>query len=124
MTLCRAVPGLLFLSFALTSCQVRPRADLVICNGAEPQTLDPALVSGQLEGRICAALYEGLTRKDSRGKPVPGVAESWTVSPDGRTYTFRLRLGLQWSNGDPLTAEDFRYSWLRALDPGTASPYA
>ena len=124
MTPCRAVPGLLLLSLVLTSCQVRPRADLVICNGAEPQTLDPALVSGQLEGRICAALHEGLTRKDSRGKPVPGAAERWTVSPDGRTYTFHLRPGLRWSNGDPLTAEDFRYSWLRALDPATASPYA
>lgn len=124
MTLRRALPGLLFLSLVLTSCQSRPRADLVLCNGAEPQTLDPALVSGQLEGRLCAALYEGLTRKDARGKAVPGTAEKWSVSPDGRTYTFTLRENLQWSNGDPLTAEDFRYSWLRALHPSTASPYA
>ena len=124
MTLCRALPGLLLFSLALTSCQNRPRADLVLCNGAEPQTLDPALVSGQLEGRLCAALYEGLTRRDAKGKPVPGAAEKWTLSPDGRTYTFTLRKDLQWSNGDPLTAEDFRYSWLRALHPSTASPYA
>jgi len=124
MTLCRALPGLLLFSIALTSCQTHPRADLVLCNGAEPQTLDPALVSGQLEGRLCAALYEGLTRKDAKGKPVPGVAEKWSVSPDGRTYTFTLRKNLKWSNGDSLTAEDFRYSWLRALNPSTASPYA
>ncbi|NBS13847.1 MAG: peptide ABC transporter substrate-binding protein [Verrucomicrobia bacterium] len=123
MTLCRALPGLL-LALALSSCQHQPRADLVICNGAEPQTLDPALVSGQLEGRLCAALYEGLTRKDAKGRPVPAAAEKWTVSSDGRTYTFTLRENLQWSNGDPLTAEDFRYSWLRALSPTTASPYA
>ena len=124
MTLSRALPGLLLFSLALTSCQTRPRADLVLCNGAEPQTLDPALVSGQLEGRLCAALYEGLTRKDAKGKAIPGAAEKWTLSPDGRTYTFTLRKDLQWSNGDPFTAEDFRYSWLRALHPSTASPYA
>ena len=122
----RVLPGWLGLwgLVLLSGCSSDPRADLVICNGAEPQTLDPPLVSGQLEGRICAALYEGLTRRDARGKSVPGAAESWTVSPDGRTYTFTLRPDLKWSNGDPVTAEDFRYSWLRALDPATGSPYA
>jgi len=126
MTFRRGLPGLLGLLcvFSLAGCGSGPRADLVLCNGAEPQTLDPALVSGQLEGRLCAALYEGLTRRDARGKSVPGAAESWTVSPDGRTYTFTLRENLQWSNGDPITAEDLRYSWLRALDPATGSPYA
>jgi oligopeptide transport system substrate-binding protein len=77
-----------------------------------------------LEGRLCSALYEGLTRRDSRGRSVPGIAEKWEVSPDGKTYTFHLRPNLYWSNGDPFTSEDFRYSWLRALDPKTASPYA
>jgi len=122
----RGWPGLLgvLCTLSLAGCGSGPRADLVICNGAEPQTLDPALVSGQLEGRLCAALYEGLTRRDARGKSVPGAAESWTVSPDGRTYTFTLRPDLKWSNGAPITAEDFRYSWLRALNPATGSPYA
>lgn len=124
MTLRRALPGLLLFSLVLTSCQSRPRADLVLCNGAEPQTLDPALVSGQLEGRLCAALYEGLARKDARGRPIPGAAEKWSVSSDGRTYTFTLRENARWSNGDPVMAEDFCYSWLRALAPSTASPYA
>jgi oligopeptide transport system substrate-binding protein len=126
MTFRRVLPGLIGLSLTLllAGCTPAPRADLILCNGAEPQTLDPALVSGQLEGRICAALYEGLARRDSRGKSVPGAAESWAISPDGKTYTFTLRPDLKWSNGDSVTAEDFRYSWLRALNPATGSPYA
>ena len=127
MTFRRGIPGLTGLLLAtslLTSCQSRPRADLVICNGAEPQTLDPALVSGQLEGRICSALYEGLTRRDARGKSVPAAAEKWEISPDGKIYTFHLRPDLRWSNGEPVTSHDYRFSWLRALQPSTASPYA
>ena len=127
----RGTPGLLglvlltsLLPLLLTSCQYRPRADLVVCNGAEPQTLDPALVSGQLEGRLCSALYEGLTRRNARGKSIPAAAESWDISPDGKIYTFHLRPNLRWSNGQALTSRDYRYSWLRALDPKTASPYA
>ena len=127
MTLRRGIPGLtglLLACLSLSSCQTRPRADLVLCNGAEPQTLDPALVSGQLEGRLCSALYEGLTRRDSRGKSIPAAAQSWDISPDGKTYTFHLRPDLRWSNGDPVTSSDYRESWLRALHPNTASPYA
>ncbi len=127
MMLRRGIPGLtglLLACLSLSSCQTRPRADLVLCNGAEPQTLDPALVSGQLEGRLCSALYEGLTRRDSRGKSIPAAAQSWNISPDGKTYTFHLRPDLRWSNGDPVTSSDYRESWLRALHPNTASPYA
>jgi oligopeptide transport system substrate-binding protein len=127
MTLCRGIPGLLALLcsiFVLAGCHSRPRADLIICNGAEPQSLDPAIISGQLEGRLTTALLEGLVRRDARARPVPGCAEKWTVSSDGRIYTFALRPNLRWSNGNPLTAEDYRYSWLRALDPATGSPYS
>ena len=66
MTLCRGIPGLLALLFSLlvfASCSSRPRADLIICNGAEPQSLDPAIISGQLEGRLTTALLEGLVRR-------------------------------------------------------------
>src|SRR5476651_1389187 len=99
-------------------------ADLTLCNGDEPKTLDPAIVTGQLEGRICLALFEGLTTRNAKGEIIPGMAESWTISPDGLTYTFHLRPGLKWSNGDPLTASDFLNSWERVLDPVTASQYS
>ena len=99
-------------------------ADLTLCNGDEPQSLDPAIVTGQLEGRICLALFEGLTTRNPKGDIVPGMAESWTETPDGLTYTFHLRPGIKWSNGDPVTAFDFLNSWERALNPTTASEYA
>jgi oligopeptide transport system substrate-binding protein len=99
-------------------------ADLTICNGDEPQTLDPAIVTAQLDQRLCVALFEGLTSIDPAGNIIPGVAQSWTISPDGRTYTFTLRPDAKWSNGDPLTAHDFLDSWKRALEPATASYYA
>ena len=83
------------------------RADLVILNGAEPESIDPAVVTGQLEGRICYALFEGLLHFDRFGKPQPGIAESWDLSSDGKTYTFHLRANAKWSNGDPVTANDF-----------------
>jgi len=99
-------------------------ADLTLCNGDEPQTLDPAIITGQLEGRICLALFEGLTTRNAKGDIIPGQAESWTISPDGLTYTFTLRPGLRWSNGDPLTTSDFLNSWERVLNPATASEYS
>jgi len=101
-----------------------PQVDLTICNGDEPQSLDPAILTGQLEERICQALFEGLTTRNPKGEIVPGMAASWTRSPDGLTYTFHLRPGLKWSNGEPLTANDFLNSWERTLNPVTASQYA
>jgi len=99
-------------------------ADLVLCNGDEPQTLDPAIVTGQLEGRLDLALFEGLTTRNAKGDIIPGMAESWDRSPDGLTWTFHLRRGIKWSNGEPLTASDFLNSWERVLNPATASEYA
>jgi oligopeptide transport system substrate-binding protein len=100
------------------------RADLVILNGAEPESIDPAVITGQLDGRICYALFEGLLHFDRFGKPQPGIAESWDLSSDGKTYTFHLRATAKWSNGDPVTAKDFLLSWKRVLLPETASEYA
>ena len=100
------------------------RADLVVLNGAEPESIDPAEITGQLDGRIAYALFEGLLHYDRFGHPQPGIAQSWDISPDRRTYTFHLRPEAKWSNGDPVTANDFLASWKRALLPATASEYA
>jgi len=118
------------LSFAillpLTGCmRNEPRADLVIINGKEPESLDPAIITGQAEMRVTSSMFEGLTRQDPKTSgPIPSLAESWEISPDGRTYTFHLRTNLVWSTGEPLTSADVVYSWIRALDPATASDYA
>jgi oligopeptide transport system substrate-binding protein len=100
------------------------RADLIFINGAEPETLDPALITGQPEGRIVNALFEGLLRFDKRGHALPGVASSWEITPDQLTYTFHLRPSARWSDGRPVTANDFVDSWRRTLDPVTASAYS
>ncbi|UCG71894.1 MAG: peptide ABC transporter substrate-binding protein [Chromatiales bacterium] len=90
-------------------------------SAAEPPTLDPTLGAGSLAAPIIADLFSGLLDRGPDGTLVPGVAESWTVSEDGRTYTFVLREGLRWSDGRELTADDFVYSYRRLLDPATAS---
>lgn len=101
-----------------------PAADFAFVNSAEPSSLDPAAASGIPEGRVLRFLFEGLCVKDPRTlEPAPGVAERWDVSPDGTRYTFHLRADARWSNGDAVTAEDFRASFRRLLDPRTAAPY-
>lgn len=91
---------------------------------AEPASLDPAITTGLPESNAELELFEGLTRIDKDGIPQPALAEKWEISPDGMTYTFHLREGICWSDGTPITAEDFVYSWRRALDPNTASQIA
>jgi len=94
-------------------------------NGTEPEVLDPALMSGQPDGRIARGIFEGLTTQDPRTlDPLPGMAKSWDVSPDGLTYTFHVRQGAHWTNGDAVTAHDFEYSWLRVLHPDTPARYS
>lgn len=100
-------------------------ADLVIVNGAEPESLDPHLITGQADGRIVLALFEGLTRYNpTNAAPMPGLADHWNISPDGRTYQFFLRTNAVWSTGETITADDFVWSWRRMLEPATASEYA
>ncbi len=103
----------------------KPKASQIIRYNVctEPQTLDPALATGMPEGTILASMFEGLVRYGAGNQIQPGIAREWKVSSDGLVYTFKLREAL-WSNGDPVTAEDFVYSWLRLLKPDTAAEYA
>ena len=91
-------------------------------SGSEPESLDPPVSSGQPEARLYMALFEGLTDYDPKtSAPIPGVAESWESNADNSEFVFHLREDVRWSNGEPLTAGDFVYSWRRALSPGLAS---
>lgn len=94
-------------------------------NLSEPQDLDPHIVTGVTEFNIISALLEGLVNEDPQDlHPIPGVAASWTNSPDGLRYTFHLRPEARWSNGDPVTAQDFLFSFQRILSPKMAASYA
>ncbi|EKP95408.1 ABC-type oligopeptide transport system, periplasmic component [Thermaerobacter subterraneus DSM 13965] len=90
--------------------------------GSEPPTLDPALMTDLTSFQIVNSVMEGLTRIGPNGVE-PGMAAEWGVSDDQMTYTFHLRDAV-WQNGDPVTAEDFVYAWLRVLNPETGAPYA
>ena len=90
-------------------------------NGEEPETLDPHLAVGVPSSHILRDLFEGLTTESPDGDIIPGAALRWNISRNARTYTFYLRRDLAWSNGDPLTAEDFVYSLRRAANPATAA---
>lgn len=98
---------------------------LLVGNLAEPQELDPQLISAYTDQNVAVALFEGLCALDERtSQPVPAAAEKWVISPDGLTYTFHLRSTARWSNGETLTAHDFVASWRRVLAPSLAAEYA
>ncbi|MEK0286787.1 peptide ABC transporter substrate-binding protein [Caldifermentibacillus hisashii] len=86
-------------------------------------SMDPALATDESSFVYLAATMEGLYRLDKDTKPVPGIAIDHEVSPDGLTWTFKLRDDAVWENGDPVTANDFVYAWRRAVDPATGSEY-
>ncbi len=93
-------------------------------NGSEPGSLDPHKASGDWENRIVGELYEGLLAEDQKAEPIPGQAESWTISDDGLVYTFKLRQDAKWSDGEPVTAQNFVDAFQRLFDPKTAADYA
>ena len=102
-----------------------PLKILHLGNGAEPQDLDPQAVAGIPEHKLIMALFEGLVTEDPKDlHPIPGMAERWEISPDGLVYTFHLRAGLKWSDGEPLTAGDFMQSYQRMLTPAFAAEYS
>ena len=103
--------------------ELAAKQELIKGNGDEVQSLDPHKIEGVPESNVNRDLLEGLVISDLNGHPVPGVAESWD-NKDGKVWTFHLRKDAKWSNGEPVTAQDFVYSWQRLADPKTASPYA
>ncbi|WP_158117463.1 ABC transporter substrate-binding protein [Vibrio cincinnatiensis] len=121
-----AVATTSFTSFAANvpaGIKLAEKQEIVRGNGTEVATIDPHKSQGVPESHVIRDLLEGLVNQDADGNTIPGVAESWETT-DNQTYTFHLRADAKWSNGDPVTAQDFVYSWQRALDPATASPYA
>lgn len=130
----RTVFGILILSSLLISCttsatsryfgQTEPPADNVMryITGSEPESLDPQFVTGQPEARIMMAIYDGLVEYHPKTmEPIPAIAESWEMSGDGTEYLFHLRKNAKFSNGEPITAEDFVYTFRRGLSPELAS---
>lgn len=99
------------------------KQEITLNNGNEVTSIDPAKQAAEPAFNLGRDLFEGLTIQDKQGRTIPGIAKSWDVNSDNTVYTFSLRDSL-WSNGQPLTAEDFVYSWQRLIDPNTASPYA
>ncbi|MGF1828260.1 ABC transporter substrate-binding protein [Photobacterium angustum] len=121
-----AVAATSFSSFAAqvpADVKLADKQELVRGNGTEPESLDPQKVSGVPESNVIRDLLEGLVNQDSKGNLVPGAAKSWETA-DNKTWIFHLREDAKWSNGDPVTADDFVYTWRRLADPKTASPYA
>jgi oligopeptide transport system substrate-binding protein len=98
---------------------------LLVGNAAEPGSLDPQVLNAYTDMRVAMTLFEGLTvLDDATARPLPGAAERWEISADGLVYTFHLRANGKWSNGEPVTAGDFVYSFHRILSPALASVYA
>jgi oligopeptide transport system substrate-binding protein len=98
---------------------------LLIGNLAEPQDLDPHIITAYTDMNIVAAIFEGLTIPDERtGLPLPGTSDRWEISPDGLVYKFHIRTTAKWSDGTPVTSRDFAYSFQRILTPELASEYS
>jgi len=125
--------ALLLLSFSFISCSKTEtnfesglkNQILHIANGNEPRELDPLLSTGSPEHNLHMALYEGLVTKNAKTLAIePAVAESWRIENDGKRYVFKLRENAKWSNGDPVTAHDFHWSWHRSLLANFASEWA
>ena len=117
------LPSLLAAGFALGTLVASAQAGTVLNRPTEgePERLDPQKLASAFPLGITRDMYIGLITLDNDGKPVPGVAKSWEISPDGKSWTFHLRPDTKWSNGDPLTADDFVYSFRRLADPKTAA---
>src|SRR6186713_1797672 len=116
------VAALLLLCSVDVAAQTPETLQLERGNGPEPATLDAHRCQEVACGNVLRDLYEGLVTEDAQGRLIPGMAQRWTVSPDGRTWTFALRDGLRWSNGEALDAPQIVASFQRAFAPATAAP--
>ncbi len=122
---CHKVVLLILVTWSLIPANTHGEQVFAFNNLGEPETLDPTIAAGPIEEAILNALFEGLTSKDPKTlEPVPGVAQRWKLSKDGKTYTFHLRKDARWRNGDRLTASDFVYAWQRLLNPATGATLA
>lgn len=116
---------MIFISFII-SCSNNKSEDgisIFINTGPEPNTIDPSINVTSDAIFYLMHTFEGLLEKDMNGKLIPGVAESWEISEDGLTYTFKLRTNSKWTDGKTVVAGDFVYSWQRVVDPATGSQY-
>ena len=116
---------LMALSIAINCAIQTAAADTILRrgNGVEPKGIDPQISEGTSEANIMRDLFEGLLARDRDINLIPGIAEKWDISADGKTYTFHLR-DAKWSDGTPLTAHDFVYAWQRDVNPATGSKYS
>ncbi|CAB4324987.1 peptide ABC transporter substrate-binding protein [Brucella sp. 191011898] len=120
------VRGILMTGICLMALNSAASAQTVLNRGndTDPATLDQHHTSTVSENRVLRDLYEGLLAQNAKGEAIPGAASSWDISEDGKVYTFHMRDGAKWSNGDPVTAGDFEFSFRRIMDPKTAAGYA
>lgn len=112
------------LAFVALSAVVAAPGKIVFALQNEPDGYDPGITNNSFAAPFLDQLFEGLVTYNARGEIIPGNAEKWSISPDGKVYTFTLRKGLKWSNGKALTAKDYQYSIMRVLDPKTGARYA
>ena len=117
--------NLLTLAIAISATIHSANADTILRrgNGSEPKGLDPHTSEGTSEANIKRDIFEGLTARGKDAAVIPGVAEKWDISADGKTYTFHLR-DTTWSDGTPFTAHDVVYAWQRDVDPATGGKYS
>ena len=111
-------------ALALFMASAAQAVTLNLGNGSEPGSLDPHKASGDWENRIVGELFEGLMAEDAHADAIAGQAESWTISPDGLVYTFKIRADANWSDGQPVVAQNWVDAFTRLFDPKTAADYA
>ncbi|EGO62802.1 peptide ABC transporter substrate-binding protein [Acetonema longum] len=116
--------AIVLLTGMMAGCGDKETGYLRYALSAEPETIDPRKSTSVAASTVEAQLFEGLTTINEKNQPAPAAAEKWEVSADGAKYTFFLRKNAKWSNGDPVTAQDFEYAWKSALSPELASAYA